>query len=146
MAEKPRHERIHLLNDVAPTSGFAPRHITQKEFGQRLYRLMQERGWTQAELSRRSGLTRDSVSTYVRGLTYPTGKSVQALARAFNVPPETIMPNHAEHAIEQDEPAFEMKQSTIDPSKSWVRVNRLVSTDVAVRFAQMLNDNAAERD
>lgn len=142
MGSNSRYERTHLLSEAMPSSPLAPRHITQKEFGQRVRRLMIERGWTQAELARRSALTRDSISTYIRGLTYPTGKSLHALARAFNVPPDSILPNHMEQAIAQDDPSFEMKVSSVDPSMAWIRVNRLVPADIAVKIVQLLNDNA----
>lgn len=145
-----RRERTHLLNDANPTTGFAPKHISNKEFGQRVYRLMIAKGWNQAELSRRAGLTRDSISTYIRGLTYPSAVSVSKLASALGVDTEQLMPNHIEHAIEKDDPSFEMKISTVDHGRAWVRLNRLLPTSVAVQIVTLIeaaaNSNDADRD
>lgn len=40
-------------------------------FGDRLWNLIDERGWSQAELSERSGLTHGAISTYINARRRP---------------------------------------------------------------------------
>lgn len=147
----PRKVRTHITDEtteVPATSErpLAPKHLTKLEFGRRLYKLMLDRGWHQSELSRQSGLPRDSISVYVRGKSFPTPTSLQALARAFGVAPHELLPNHVESAIDEDHPAFEMKISPNAPNVAWLRLNRLVSVKTAVKIAEMLEaEDASDR-
>lgn len=142
----PRKVRTHAPGDATPDVRLAPRHLTKQEFGKRLYNLMLRRGWHQSELARQSGLPRDSISVYVRGKSMPTPTSVQALARALDVAPEELLPNHIEGAIDEDTPAFEMKVSPNAPMVAWVRLNRLVSVRTALKIAELLEaDDAVDR-
>jgi transcriptional regulator with XRE-family HTH domain len=123
-----------------------PKHLTKQEFGKRLYRLMLAKGWNQSELGRQSGLPRDSVSTYVRGRSLPTPQNLMALSEALGVSQEELLPNHTESAIDEDTPSFEMKTSTSSPNMAWVRVNRLVTMQTAIRIADLLeNDRVLDR-
>lgn len=142
-----RKVRTHITEEaaVAP-SPLAPKHLTKQEFGRRLYKLMLDRGWHQSELSRQSGLPRDSISVYVRGKSLPTPTSLQALARAFGLEPAELLPNHIESAIDEDNPALEMKVSPNAPNVAWLRVNQLVSIKTAVKIVEMLEaDHASDR-
>ena len=49
---------------------------------------LQERDWSQADLSRKSNLTRQAIANYMAGRT-PDEKSLRQIARAFKLP--TIM-------------------------------------------------------
>jgi len=144
----PRKVRTHVTGaEELQGIPLAPRSLTKQEFGKRLYRLMLAKGWHQSELARQAGIPRDAVSTYIRGKALPTPTNLQKLSDALGVPPEELLPNHTEVAIDEDEvPAFEMKVSTGAPSMAWVRVNRLVSTQTAVKIAELLdNDDALNR-
>lgn len=134
--------RTHIIDGNFSPSGLSPAALTLQEFSRRLYRLMLGKGWTQAELARQSGLTRDSISGYVRGNHMPTHESVKALAKALGVKPEELLPNIVQTAIDDDIPSLELKVSTSDPSKSWLRVNRLVSTKAAGEVISLLNQDA----
>lgn len=125
---------------------FAPRHLTKQEFGKRVYQLMLSRGWSQSELGRQSGLPRDSISVYIRGKSLPTPQSLEALARAFNVDPSEILPNHIESAIDEDTPSLEMKVSPNAPNQAWLRVNRLVSIKTAVKVVELLEADSGIPD
>lgn len=141
-----RRERTHLTGD-ATTAGLPMKHLTRAEFGQRLSRAMLNKGWRQSELARQSGLSRDSVSTYILGKTLPSQINLKKLADALGLTEEVLLPNHTEFAIAEDPPSFEMKASINDPKLMWVRVNRLVSMTTAVAIANLLNDeDAVNRD
>ncbi|MGO4704766.1 helix-turn-helix domain-containing protein [Microvirga sp. 2MCAF38] len=120
-----------------------PKVLTKHEFGKRLHKLMTEKGWHQSELARQAGLQRDSVSTYINGRSLPTPLSLNRLAAALGVAAEDLIPNHIEQSLDQHKPAFEMKASASAPDMAWVRVNRLVSFDTAVKIGELLRaDNA----
>lgn len=134
--------RTHIIDGNFTPSGLSPSELTLQEFSRRLYRLMLKKGWTQAELARQSGVSRDGVSGYIRGLHMPTHEKVNDLAKALGVKPEELLPNVAQSAIEEDTPSLELKVSTSDPSRSWLRVNRLVTTEAAGEVISILNRDA----
>jgi transcriptional regulator with XRE-family HTH domain len=138
-----RRVRSHINVSDTPTIGLVPKHMSKQEFGRRVYSLMMSKGWHQSELSRRSGLTRDSISTYIRGKVLPTPKKLESLAASLGVTPEELLPNHIESAIDEDTPAFEMKVSPHAPNTAWLRVNRLVSVSTAVKIAELLQSDDA---
>jgi transcriptional regulator with XRE-family HTH domain len=141
-----RRSRTHLPGDNQTPSSLVPKHLTKQEFGKRLYGLMLARGWNQSELGRQSGLPRDSISTYVRGQSLPTPQNLKALSEAFGIEAEELLPNQVESAIDEDNPSFEMKTSTSAPNMAWVRVNRLVTMQTAIRIADLLeNDRVLDR-
>lgn len=127
-------------------SSLAPKHLQKQEFGRRVYRLMNEKGWHQSELARKANLNRAAISTYINGRVLPTPTHLKSLAEALGVQAEQLLPNHAEKAIEDDSPSFELKVSPGAPNTAWVRVNRLVSLGTAVKIANLLeNDDALNR-
>lgn len=135
-----RKTRTHILTDDMPepaNSPLAPTHLKKQSFGRRLYHLMLERGWHQSELARRAGIPRDAVSIYVRGKSFPTPKNLAALALAFGMKETDLLPNHVESAIDEDNPAFDLKVSPSAPTVAWIRANRLVSLATAVRIAEL---------
>lgn len=141
-----RKDRTHVVSDAAPSEDLTPKILTKQEFGRRVYKLMLEKGWRQSELARQADLPRDSISQYVRGKTFPTPLSLQKLAKALGVEPNVLLPNHAHGAIAEDDPEFEMKASAGDPSKVWVKVNRLMSMKAAVEVAKILDEDTVGRD
>jgi len=144
-----RKSRTHLISDVSTPetigSELAPRHLTKLDFGRRLHRMLLERGWRQSEFARRAGIQRDSVSVYIRGRSFPTPLNLGKMARALGIQPEELLPNHTEAAIDDDAPDFELKVSPGDISRAWVRLNRLVSLETAVKIAALVEADAASR-
>lgn len=128
-----------------PTDG-APRQITLEEFGKRLYNAMIAKNWRQADLARATELPRDSISTYIRGLVKPTPLSLSKLATALGKTEEELFPNHAIAAVIEDHPTFEMKVSPNDPRRAYIRLNRMVSFEVAVKIAELVNADPADRE
>ena len=129
--------RTHL-GDTHTDPDLRPKHLTKQEFGKRLYRLMISKGWHQSELARRADVARDSVSTYIRGVSLPEPGNLERLAKALGVDPVDLLPNHIEAAIDNDVPSLEMKVSGSDPRVAWLRINRLVSTATCVKVVELL--------
>jgi transcriptional regulator with XRE-family HTH domain len=139
-----RETRTYLRDsDDIGKSTMARRHLTRKEFGKRLYTLMLGKGWTQSELARQADVLRDSVSNYVRGLDLPGPQNLKKLAKALDTTAEDLLPNVSEAAIDMEtDPALEIKASQDDPSRSWVRLNREVSTSTVLKIMQALEEDA----
>jgi transcriptional regulator with XRE-family HTH domain len=132
-----------FLSDASPQmTKLARRHLTRKEFGQRLYSLMLERGMRQADLARAAELSRDSISGYVRARNTPDAGSLKKLAKALGVTPEDLLPNITEEAIDlETNPSIEVKASSDNPNRSWVRLNREVSTGTVIKIMQALEED-----
>jgi transcriptional regulator with XRE-family HTH domain len=136
-----KNTRTHLLADSPTDPALRPKHLTKQEFGKRLYKLMISKGWHQSELARRAGVARDSVSTYVRGVSLPDPGNLEKLASALGVDAVDLLPNHVEAAIDNDVPSLEMKISSANPRVAWLRVNRLVSTETCVKVVELLGSD-----
>jgi transcriptional regulator with XRE-family HTH domain len=134
-------DRQHIINDdnKAPGSSLAPKSISKDEFGRRVYTAMLAKGWTQAELGRQADLPRDSVSKYIRGVVLPEQGNLQKLAAALGMKTEELLPNIIERSIRDDIPSLELKVSSADSTRSWLKVNRLVTTTTAVKVIELLN-------
>lgn len=125
--------------DSQTDEALRPKHLTKQEFGRRLYKLMLRKGWNQSELARQAGIARDSVSTYVRGVSLPEPLNLERLAAALGVPAVEILPNATETAMDADAPSLELKISSANSLMAWLRVNRLVSTATAMKVVELLN-------
>jgi transcriptional regulator with XRE-family HTH domain len=107
---------------------------------------MSERGWNQSELARQASLPRDSISVYVRGRSLPSAQSLGRLADALGVDPEELLQSNAEIGREADSPSLELRISAADPSKAWLRVERLLSARTATKIVELIAaDDAAVR-
>lgn len=143
MADNPRHHLTPGDYDAMTT----PRHLTKQEFARRLQATLLEQGLSQADLARLADISRDAVSTYVRGRSLPTPANLEKLARALGVDAHTLLPNARENATDNDTPSFEMRESAGHPGNVWVRVNRLMTFRQALAIAHILepeDDSARE--
>jgi transcriptional regulator with XRE-family HTH domain len=104
-----------------------------------------ERGLNQSELARRAEVGRDSISTYIRGRSFPEPKALAKVARALGVIPQELLPNTIAAALDSDKPSVEIKESSGNPGKMWMSLNRLVTTKQALQIMQILQ-NAVEED
>lgn len=141
-----KNVRTYMGGDAPTPEGERPKHLTKQEFGRRVYRLMTERGWHQSELARQAQLTRDAVSTYVNGRSLPDPRNAQKLADAFGMTVEQLLPNLVEQSIDRDPPAMELKVSALNPNVAWLRLNRLVETENAMKIMSILREDNAASD
>ncbi|WP_316397298.1 helix-turn-helix transcriptional regulator [Bradyrhizobium sp. 33ap4] len=142
-----RANRPHLPpSNKPPKSTLIPKQLTKDEFARRLYKLMMEKGWRQAEFARRAGLPRNAISVYLRAASLPSPENLKKIADALKIDPEVLLPNYAQSAIEQDNPELEMRVSPANPQKAWLRINRLVSTSIAVQILELLQKDDAGSD
>jgi transcriptional regulator with XRE-family HTH domain len=62
------------------------------DFGRRLKGIMRDRELTQLELSRRTGLSQQSISGWTRGTHVPKGRRLATLAEFLEIPPRELCP------------------------------------------------------
>ena len=96
---------------------------------------------TPADLARKSGLPRDSISRYMLKKSLPTEESVRDLAKAMDCQPSDLMPNRSEILVDADNPTLEMIMSKEQPGKAWLRLNQLMSIDTAQKIIALLQAN-----
>lgn len=136
-----RKTRYHLEGAVESDSPLTPVHISKQDFGQRVRRLMYSKGWNQSELARRANLRRDAISTYIRGIAFPSPKSLHTLATALDVKPEDLLPNYVEQAIEADHPSIDFRVSPSRPNEAWLKIDQRVSTKTALEVMRLLDED-----
>ncbi len=138
-----RKSRAALEPAVIDADGgyLAPRALTRQEFGRRLFKLINDRGWNQSDLAREAGIGRDSISTYVNGHTFPTPKNLRAMSEALGVEPHDLLPNEIMSAFDDEHPAIELKQAAGHPGKAWLRVNRMMSFGTAARIVALIEED-----
>jgi transcriptional regulator with XRE-family HTH domain len=139
-----RSYRTHISAGRPAKSRLTPKHMTKEEFARRLYGLMIEKGWRQADLARAAGLPRNAISVYLRGASLPNPDSLKKLAKALDVEPDILLPNYKESAIDRDNPALEFRVSPGDPKTAWLRINRSVSTSLAIKIMGLLEEEDAQ--
>lgn len=104
-------------------------------FGARIQRLMDDRGWNQSELSRRSGVGRDMISGYVRGMHRPNPPHAKSIAEAFGIPVADLFPKSSDPGPEivaaREAPPLEMR--TVAPGRVMLHVNLELPLAVAVQ-------------
>lgn len=130
--------------DETKTPELTPRALTKQEFGRRLQALMIKHGWNQSDLGRRSGVGRDSISTYIAGKTFPTPNALQKLSNALGVAAFELLPNGMMNAMDDEHPAMEIRQAAGATSRVWIRLNRALSFGAAAKIISILDVEDAE--
>ena len=128
----------HSLPPSPQIEGLGSRALTKEEFGRRLAAMMMDKGWNQSDLARAAGLGRDSISTYVRGQTFPEPKNLRKLADALGTTTHELLPNAALNAIESETPALEIRQAHGHADRVFIRINQLVTLEQAARIFEIL--------
>jgi transcriptional regulator with XRE-family HTH domain len=122
--------------------------IDKKEVGRRIHSRMLARGWRQADLARASGLSRNSISNYIKGNQAPSGASLFALASALRVKPADLIPNVKNlsgYDVKSPESrdvvdGYEIRVVASEESYSRLVVNQVVPRKLAFEIAALLED------
>lgn len=155
MPAKQRVTRYNTLQQPPlPNTEFNSKTV-KLEFARRLQSAMIRKGWNQSELSRRasaflpkptpgqkrghSGIGRDLISHYIRGLMLPGPANLNALAQALGVEPADLMPTVGQPQI-GDVP---LEVKAMDGDRMYLRIARSVSTDTAMKIMQLLREEDA---
>lgn len=147
----PRNTRYTLPPSKGEkTPALTPRALNRQEFGRRLNSLMLAKDWNQSELARNTimpngkPIGRFSISNYINGKSFPTPVVRKALAKAFGITPDELLPNGLMSAMDEEVPALEIKMAAGHPGRAWVRINQLLPTQVAYKIMELVT--TAEQD
>jgi len=139
----PKHQPFH---NGPPTEepAFSPEDV-RAEFARRLSAYLDERGWNQSELSRRASerlqdgeVSRDNISSYVRGKSLPGPRFLGAICRALGVKAEDLIPKRMTRQVDSRNAKVEFR--AVGDGKAWLRVNQAVSWDTGTKILQLLQD------
>lgn len=83
-------QATHMLGDRPLPNDMKQR--AKELFARRLYRMILERGWNQADLAREAGLGRDVIHSYINAKSLPTQPSAEKLAAALGVSVAQLYP------------------------------------------------------
>jgi transcriptional regulator with XRE-family HTH domain len=124
-----------------------------EQFANRLQQLRTDRGWSQSDLARevwgdttnRSGRkvakNRDRISTYEMGKSWPDPHNLVKLANALGVTPEELAPDIVGSTVERQNPEFAIVGVAGHRDKVHLKINTLVSFDVATKIMQLLKQS-----
>lgn len=119
-----------------------PHTISAQEFGKRVYKAMQNKGWRQSDLARAADLSRENISGYVNGRNMPTRHSLVKLAKALGVQPDDLLPNHTLGVPHFEETAFSISLIPDQPGKANVYLKKVMSMDAASKIATIVSEDA----
>jgi len=127
----------------------APPQVVLAEFGNKLQQLLVEKNWNQSDLARAARkfmpdkkFTRDNVSRYVRGLSFPLPLRLNALAKALGVSPEDLRPKGIPGAGMKNPPR-EYRQ--LEGGMAWLTINQAVPDELALKILSMLGQEDADK-
>ena len=105
--------------------------VENNKFTNWLNNELDKQGWTQSELARRAGLSRGTLSNITSGSKGIGEETCRAIARAFNVPPETvfraagILPNNPGMDEDYEELKHIFNQMTDEEQEEFLAQGRL---------------------
>lgn len=135
-----------MVDDNFSARTMVRRHLTREQFGERLFNLMVNKGWSQAELARQADLQRDAISKYIRGVSLPEPHNLKKLADALDVKVEDLQPNVQETQIKlHAAPSLDIRTGA-DPTTSWVKINRLIRNEDLPELLAVLNKATVTAD
>jgi transcriptional regulator with XRE-family HTH domain len=94
----------------------------------------------QSDLARASGLPRELISTYVRGVSFPTPKSLRRICDALHMKPDDLVPASMGMVAQDEVPAFAMTEIAGQRGAVWLRVNRMVPASAAAKIFAILQE------
>ena len=100
----------------------------------RLREAIEKSGFSQAELARRAGFSKDLMSRYVRGMNPPTQKKIAAIARALDIDPRDLDPNAPPPEPKKDN-EFKMRMSMNAEGGVLVEFSAVMSLEDATTLA-----------
>jgi len=146
---KQHHTPLPRQHHTPPPSGTmssaASPEAIRMEFARRLQAALSERGWTQAELARRtapllkhSRLGRDNISKYVRGKVLPLPPSLEAMAKVLEMKPSELLPARAAPAAGAEYPPLSAQD--VGEGRVWLSVNRTVTWRTGLEILRILHE------
>lgn len=117
-----------------------PNELSRQEFGRRLYGLLIAKKLNQSQLATMAGVGRDSISRYIGGKTFPTPLLLAKMAEALGVEEAELLPNSLKYAMDEEQPAIDLRQAAGHPGMAWLRVNRSMSFGTAAKIMAIIDE------
>lgn len=117
-----------------------PNELTRQEFGRRLYSLIINKKLNQSQLAQMAGIGRDSISRYIAGKTFPTPLLLAKLADALEVEETELLPNSLKYAMDEEQPAIDLRQAAGHPGMAWLRINRAMTFGTASKIIALIDE------
>ena len=73
---------------------------TTETLGDKVRKLREQKGWTQADLARKLELTRASVNAWEMGISVPSTRCIVELAQLFHVSTDLLLGLHSNRTID----------------------------------------------
>lgn len=103
-----------------------------KNFSDWLFSEMDSRAWSQSDLAREAGLSRQAISDYInRRRNKPDHEALTSIAKAFGYPPETVfraaglLPPKPEEEVTLEEWRYVLSQLTDEDREELLNIARL---------------------
>lgn len=115
----------------------------REDLGRTLQYLCGLRGWTQAELGRRSGLSKQLVSTYWTGRSWPSPLNAGKIAHAFGVARAELVPGEAVGMMTGGgEPKMKTDLVPSRPGFTLIELTAILPSKVVNNIAMLVTDAA----
>lgn len=124
------------------------------EFGKRLQKHMDAKGWSQSDLARQATLfladnedgpkqvTRDNISRYMNGRSLPRGDRLVAIAKALGTEPAELVSTEGLTAVANKTPPLGVHD--IGGGKVWLRINQECGWEDALNILAILKGEKTE--
>lgn len=113
----------------------------KEHFAQKLYQLLVNRGWSQADFARRAGFTPNQVSTWINARVLPSPHSLMKMTQIFNIEANELVPGHG--SLLDDpvaSPTVDMRVVPGRPNAAHLHVSVIVPTTLAAKIIGMISD------
>jgi transcriptional regulator with XRE-family HTH domain len=122
--------------------------IRRREFGRRLQKALNARGWTQSELARRTArllpnfrIGRDNVSKWVRGKVLPLPPALEAMCKVLEMETSDLLPERATPIPEPDDHSA-CREREMRSQKALEEAHAFYREELAERREQIKHLNA----
>lgn len=99
-------------------------------FGKNLARILRHKGWSQAELSQKIGVTNANVSHWISGRNLPGGLTIDILCRVLEVEPREF---------------FLVYDESAEPAPNFIVVEKIKLEDIAVAVIKAMGFEPPKR-
>lgn len=126
--------------------GFVPpKAMTLREFGHHLDSMLLDRGWSQADLHRKSGLSKDTISKWIAGKVEPNPYNLSRVAAAFGMEVDELYPNYLDNlANDAHHSKTGVEFSSADMKTGLLTVEKRVTVETAQKIMELLKTDAVD--
>lgn len=136
-----------LVADDIRTTGKRSRQRAKEALARKIRQRLSELDMSPADLARKSGLSRDNISTYMRASSLPSQELLGMLAHGLDTKIEDLMPTRVDLTYsDPDKPTLEITAVPSQPGKAWLRVDQLVNVATATKIMELLQKEASNDD